>query len=396
MKTSKWALSFSFVFPFLCSEAADSLNQPAVVAGNTAFAFDLYSQLRSKEGNLYLSPYSISTALAMTYGGARGNTALQMAKVLHFDLPQEKLHPVFAEMEKGLNAVQQKGQVKLAVANSLWPQKDYKFLPGYIDLCKRNYGVSITPVDFVGATDTARETINTWVEGKTNEKIQELLKPDAVNRLTQLVLVNAIYFKGDWASQFDKQLTQSEPFHVTAETSVDASLMHANREFRYAETRDLQLVEVPYADNDLSMLILLPRKVDGLAELEKLLNQTNYTAWTKSLPSNRVHLILPKFKATSDFSLRGTLSALGMNDAFSAGADFSGMDGTRELFISDVIHEAFVELNEEGTEAAAATAVVMSRSAPTVFRANHPFLFLIRDNRTGSILFLGRIENPTK
>jgi serpin B len=401
MKTLKWALSFSLVFPFLCSGAADSLNQPDVVAGNTAFAFDLYTQLRSEEENqgknLFLSPYSISTALAMTYGGARGNTASQMAKALHFDLPQEMLHPVFAEMEKGLNAVQQKGQVKLAVANSLWPQKDNKFLPAYLELCQKNYGVTITPLDFVEATEPARMTINTWVEDKTNKKIQELLKPGILTVLTRLVLVNAIYFKGNWASQFDKQLTETKPFHVSTNETVNASLMHMRHEFRYAETPDLQLLELQYAGNDLSMLVLLPRKVDGLAELEKSLNQTNYAAWTKVLRSREVQLALPKFKTTSEFSLKGTLSALGMTDAFRYGiADFSGMDGTKELFISAVVHKAFVDVNEEGTEAAAATAVVMTKSVPTFFRADHPFLFLIRDNHTGSILFLGRIEDPTK
>jgi len=374
-----------------------------VVAGNTGFAVDLYGKLRTREGNIFFSPFSISTALAMTCGGARGETEKQMAQTLRFDLPTDKLHPAFAALAADLGAVQQKGQVKLAVANSLWPQKGLAFLPDYLAWCQKYYGSSIRPVDYSGHTEAARKTINDWVEARTNRKIVELLKPEMVGSSTLLVLVNAIYFKGNWASQFETMLTENEPFHMSSGKSVTAPLMRQIHDLHYAESLGLQVLELPYAGGDLSMLVLLPTRVDGLGDLEAGLTAENLTAWTANLKSHKVAVFLPKFKSTSEFRLAGTLAALGMSDAFSGRADFSGMDGRKDLFISDVIHKAFVEVNEEGTEAAAATAMVMVGSAAPsnprpipVFRADHPFLFLIRDNRNGSVLFLGRVTDPTQ
>jgi serpin B len=374
-----------------------------VVVGNTGFAVDLYGKLRTREGNVFFSPYSISTALAMTSGGARGETEKQMAQTLRFDLPADKLPPAFAALAADLAAVQQKGQVKLAVANSLWPQKGLAFLPDYLALCQKYYGSSIMPVDYSGHTEIARKTINDWVEARTNRKIVELLKPGVVDGSTRLVLINAIYFKGIWASQFEARLTENEPFHMSLEKSVTAPLMRQTHDFRYAESPGLQVLELPYAGGDLSMLVLLPSMVDGLGDLEAGLTAENLTSWTANLKSHKVAVFLPKFKSTSEFKLAGTLAALGMSDVFSGRADFSGMDGRKDLFISDVIHKAFVEVNEEGTEAAAATAIVMVGSAAPsnlrpipVFRADHPFLFLIRDNRNGSVLFLGRVTDPTQ
>ncbi len=373
-----------------------------VVVGNTEFAVDLYGKLRTREGNVCFSPYSISTALAMTYGGARGETEKQMAQTLHFNLPTGKLHTAFAALTANLGTVLQKGQVKLAVANSLWPQKGTIFLPDYLALCQNDYSASITPVDYQ-KTEAARKTINDWVEAKTTGKIVELLKSGAIFSSTRLVLVNAIYFKGNWANQFKTDFTENEAFHVSSEMAVAAPLMRQTGDFRYAESPSLQVLELPYMGGDLSMLVLLPRTVDGLGNLEAELTTQNLTSWIANLQNQKLAVFLPKFKSTSEFSLAGTLAALGMSDAFSSQADFSGMDGQKDLFFSDVIHKAFVEVNEEGTEAAAATAVVMFGSgAPqnsqpvSVFRADHPFLFLIRDNRNGSVLFLGRVTDPTK
>jgi len=372
-----------------------------VVAGNTGFAVDLYGKLRTREGNVCFSPYSISTALAMTYGGARGETEKQMAQTLHFNLPADKLHPAFAALEASLNAVQQKGQVKLAVANSLWPQKGFKFLPDYLALCRKCYGTSIKPVDYLEHTEAARKTINDWVTSKTNRKIVELLKPGVLNNSNVLVLVNAIYFKGNWDSQFEARYTKDELFHVSSEKTVTTPLMRQTHDFRYAEFSDKQILELPYVGGDLSMLVLLPRQADGLGNLEAELTVQNLAAWVAKLQSQKVAVSLPKFKITSEFSLKETLAALGMSDAFIYGrADFSGMDGRDDLFISAVAHKAFVEINEEGTEAVAATAVMMGAGAApprmSVFRADHPFLFLIRDNRSGSILFLGCVMDPTQ
>jgi len=398
MKNFRRYLLLSVLLPAVAFGAAGN----SAVTGNTAFACDLYGKLKAQEGNLFLSPYSISTALAMTYGGARGDTEAQMAKALHFGLAQEELHPAFAALEAGLASVQKKGKVKLSIANSLWPQKGYKFLPDYLDLCKKHYGTTITPLDYAKAAEPARKSINMWVEDKTNKKITNLIAPGVLGALTRMVLVNAIYFKGDWASQFKAEATQKQPFHVSGSQTVEASLMHQKREFGYSENNELQVLELPYAGDDLSMIVLLPRKTDGLAGIEAKLTAQNLAAWTGKLHRPKVEVFLPKFKMTSQFSLNDKLAALGMTDAFGDKADFSGMNGKRDLYISAVIHKAFVEVNEEGTEAAAATAVVMTlRSAPIerpapVFRADHPFLFLIRDNASGSILFLGRIVDPTK
>jgi serine protease inhibitor len=377
-------------------EFSGSDDLTTVVEGNTQFSLDLYRQLAGAEGNLFFSPYSISTALAMTYAGARANTEAEMARALHFSLDQARLPPAFAALEVQLAAAQAAGAVRLSVANALWPQIDYEFLPDYLALTKAYYGAAVFPVDY-GQTEAARRRINAWVEQKTENKIVNLIKPGILNALTTLVLVNAIYFKGDWASQFDENLTEESPFWVAPGNSVPAPLMAQKATFGYAETESLQILELPYVGESLSMIVLLPREVDGLAELERALTWENLAMWTSRLWKQEVQVFLPRFRLTCDFELSKALKALGMIDAFGQ-ADFSGMDGSLLLYISKVIHQAFVDVNEEGTEAAAATAVVMMRMSlpppPPVFRADHPFLFFIRENRTGSILFFGRMVRP--
>jgi len=366
-----------------------------VVQGNTEFALALYQKLRTEEGNLFCSPYSISTALAMTYAGARGNTEAQMAQALHFLLDQEQLHPAFALLEAKLSDIGRKGHVQLRVANALWPQKGYALLEEFLALTKQYYGVLITTVDY-GDEETTRRTINAWVEEKTENKIQNLIPPGMLDISTFLVLVNAIYFKGNWASQFDQRLTHDAPFRVTPDEQVQVPMMTQKHEFRYGEDDGLQILELPYAGDDLSMVVLLPREIDGLTELEERLTVENLGRWTKNLRQREVQVLLPRFEITFPFRLDDTLKSMGMVDAF-GNADFSGMDGTKSLFIGAVLHKAFVVVNEEGTEAAAATAVIMAMglsSLPPVFRADHPFVFLIRENSTGSILFLGRVVRP--
>ena len=368
----------------------------AVVEGNTEFTLDLYQVLRAREGNLLFSPHSISTAFAMTYAGARGSTESQMARVLHFLLDQEQLHPAFAWLEASLGDMEKKGHVQLGVANSLWPQKGFALLDQFLALTKRYYGVQITAVDY-GRAEDARRTINAWVEDKTENKIEELILPDMVGPLTVLVLVNAIYFKGEWASQFDEQLTHQAPFSITPNEQVQVMMMTQKHELRYAEAGGLQVLELPYAGEDLSMFVLLPADVGGLADLEDRLTVENLERWTKYLWETETRVFLPRFEVTLPFQLGDTLQSMGMPDAFSGTADFSGM-AKGQLFMSEVVHKAFVKVNEEGTEAAAATAVIMDRGAPPrvpTFRADHPFLFLIRENATGSVLFLGRVVNPS-
>ncbi len=371
-----------------------------VVQGNTEFAIELYQQLRANTGNLFFSPYSISAALAMTYAGAGGDTESQMAQTLHFLLAREQIHPAFASLEAKLGDIGRKGQVQIRIANALWPQVGYQFLEEFLAVTKEYYGVSITPVDYCDH-EAARQKINGWVEGKTEKKIKDLIPIGVLDALTRLVLVNAIYFKGNWASQFEKKLTKVAPFLVAPSETVQAPMMTQKHAFRYGESNDLQVLELPYVGNDLAMIVLLPRKVDGLAELETALTVKNLEKWTGNLWETEVQVLLPRFKVSQGFMLNGALVSMGMADAFDPDkANFSGMDGREKgLYIAAALHKAFVDVNEEGTEAAAATAVVMAGRSiplpPPVFRADHPFVFLIRENNTGSILFLGRVVNPT-
>ncbi len=378
--------------------APQDADPEALVRGNNTFALDLYGELRAQEGNLFFSPFSISTALAMTYGGARGSTAAQMEQVLHFEVTTERLHQAFSQLVETLNAQGAKGDYQLSVANVLWGQQGVGFLKKFLDLTEKHYGAGLRQVDFAAATEAARRAINAWVEEETQGKIKDLIQPGVLNALTRLVLTNAIYFKGTWAEQFDKKATRDAPFTLATRQQVKVPMMHKTENFGYTEAEDFQALELAYAGDDLSMVIFLPRQVDGLAALEKELSLDNLQSWLGGLRRQTVQVSVPRFTMTSEFRLQEVLKSLGMTDAFSGAADFSGMTGRRDLFISAVIHKAFVDVNEEGTEAAAATAVVMMRSAaprpPVVFRADHPFLFLIRDNASGSILFIGRLVNP--
>ena len=379
-------------------------NVYSLIRGNSAFAADLYGRLAAEGGNVFFSPYSISTALAMTYAGARGNTAKQMAETLHFPPKSEGVHGAFAELRAAVEQASRSPDVQVCEANSLWPQKGYPFLQGYLDLIQRHYGASITPVDFVSAREAARKLINDWVEERTRGKIRDTIRPGVLKALTRLVLVNAVYFKGLWQSPFEKDKTEVEPFHLLSGKSVEAPLMHhvpMFAQFGYAELDDMQILELRYRGSSFSMVVLLPKAKDGLPDLEKKLSPGRLTEWMSLLRPRDVEVYLPRFKATCQFRLKRTLSEMGMPDAFSMGADFSGMDGRPHwLYIAAAIHKAYVDVNEEGTEAAAATAVVMAaggaRPKCPTFRADHPFLFLIRERRSESILFMGRLANPTQ
>jgi serpin B len=385
----------------LPSAAAD---QAAAVEGNNAFAVELYGQLRNRGGNLFFSPESISTALAMTYAGARGDTAAEMARTLHFTLPPERLHPAMGSVLNDLNAPHV-GYL-LSVANAIWADKDYAFLDGFLKLTARDYGAGFNHADFKSAPEAARLTINQWVAQKTGDKIRDLLQPGTVDPLTRMVLTNAIYFKGYWAAPFKKEQTEDDEFHLSPAQSVQVPLMHRVDEFNYFNGGSFQALEIPYKGYELSMIVFLPNDVSGLPAFEQSLTASSVQQWLSQLrPASKVIVTFPRFKVTQQFELQGALGAMGMTKAFEKGeADFSGMTGNRELFISAVIHKAFVDVNEEGTEAAAATAVEMLEMArqgppkppPIVFCADHPFVFLIRDNRSGGILFMGRVADPKK
>jgi serpin B len=371
-----------------------------LVAGNTAFGLDLYGELKGEAGNLFLSPFSISTALGMCAAGARGKTLDEMTKVLH--LP-ENAHAAFGAVVKSLNEEPdaKKRGFTLTTANALWAQKGYPWKPEYKKLVATDYGAGLFDVDFISAPDEARGTINLWVEKETKEKIKDLLPRESVTRDTRLVLTNAIYFKGDWQDPFKKEATKDLPFTTTGGKTVEAPLMYRTGGYSYAENDGFQVLDMPYSGKRISMTVILPRKADGLPAVEKELTGDKLAATLKTLRMEKqVHVHLPKFKTEKSFTLNKPLKALGMKAAFD-GADFSGMHtGGEQLDITAVIHKAFVDVNEEGTEAAAATGVVVGLTSaapppmPKVFKADHPFLFLIRDHKTGSVLFVGRVENP--
>ena len=392
-------LLITTAFVFSCGSILADDDAHQLAQDNSAFAFDLYHQLSGKEGNLFFSPYSISTALGMTYGGARGETASQMAEVLHFSLPEDKLHPAFAELRSRLNDAQGKDKVTLAIANSIWPSDQYKILDSYIGFLKSDYGVSVTPLNY-NKPEAARAIINTWVENKTQNKIKDLIGDGVLTPDTKLTLVNAIYFYGKWLNPFQPKATEEGSFQITPDNTKKVSMMSQTAEFPYADLDSLQVVELPYQGDELSMLIVLPKSTDGLSTLESRLSQKTLNEWTGKLVKTEIIVRLPKFKITWGTELlNGKLKKLGMRDAFDGNANFSGMDGDPHgLFIGAVLHKAFIDVKEEGTEAAAATAVVMTRCvAPEVkpvFLADHPFLFLIQENKTGSVLFMGRVIDP--
>ena len=386
------------------ADTSKNIDSSVIVTGNNQFAVDLYQKLRDTEGNLFFSPYSISTALAMTYAGARGRTESQMADVLHFPVSEagrEQFAAAFGKIIKDLNEKGKEGNYQLSVANALWGQKGYEFVDEFVELVNSNYDGRLSEVDFAGATEAARKIINGWVEEKTNDKIKELIKPGLLDAMTRLVLTNAIYFKGNWASQFEKDRTAPAPFYLSNGDKIEAAMMNQTGKFFYMQADNFKALELPYVEDELSMVVFLPNKANGLGEFEEKLTNDNLSKWIADLEKSRVEVkvSIPKFKMTNRFSLASVLRSMGMTDAFSSSADFSGMSGRRDLYISAVIHQAYVDVNEEGTEAAAATAVTMkllsTMPAPTpVFRADHPFVFVIRDNNTGSVLFVGRVVSP--
>ncbi|MBW3013092.1 serpin family protein [Candidatus Woesearchaeota archaeon] len=368
-----------------------------VVDANNQFAFDLYHKYKGQSGNIFYSPYSISTALAMTYEGAGGKTAEEMQNVFHFP-DEETRRPAFARIYNEINKKDK--SYKLNTANALWAQEDFNFLPEYMGMIEQYYGGRATNLDFIGDAEGSRQTINNWVEEQTNDKIKDLIPERIINEMTRLVLTNAIYFKGTWVKQFDKKDTMDEDFYVNPETTVKVPMMRQTGEeakFNYAETEDLQMLELPYDGEELSMLILLPK--EDLKAIDDSLTPEKISSIRKMLHEQQINIYIPKFKFETKYMMKEDLEQMGMPTAFSMYADFSGMTGDDSLYIAQVIHQAFVEVNEEGTEAAAATAVIMELKAAMIereFRADHPFIFIIQQKDTGNILFMGRVNKPAE
>jgi len=379
----------------------------ALVAGNTAFAADLYRAVRTGSGNLFFSPHSISTALAMTYAGTEGTTEAQMKATLHFTLPEPALHAALnrLDLELASRATQATGETRpfrLHTANSIWGQRGKTFLAPFLDTLAVNYGAGLRVVDFAADADAARGTINDWVAGATEQKIKDLLPRDAIKPTTTLVLTNAIYFSAAWQHPFKVEETHPSPF-TTASGVVEVPTLHQVAELGYGAGTHFRAAELPYDGGQLSMIVVVPDLVDDesgdpLSRLEAELTAAKLAEIQGSIQTAQLTLSLPKFRFDAPLRLKTTLSALGMVDAFvDAAADLSGMDGTRGLVIGDVIHKGFVGIDEAGTEAAAATAVVVgppSVPPPAELSVDRPFLFFIVDRPTGAILFLGRVVDP--
>ena len=382
-----------------------------LVDGNSAFAFDLYRVLGEQSGNLFYSPHSISIALSMTYAGAEGVTASQMADSLHFRLPQDRLHPAFNALAQQLASRGEGTQgsdgegFRLNIVNAVWGQQDHDFREPFLDVLAESYGAGVRPADFQAAPEESRLAINDWVAENTEDRIRDLIPPDVINRLTRMVLTNAIYFNASWSYPFHESNTRERPFHLLDGDVVQVPMMKTEEEFRYASGDGYQAVDLPYVGHELSMTVMVPDR-GRFAEFEDSLDSALVSRVVAGLESRYVSLDLPKFEFESQFRLGETLKSIGMSNAFDpAAANFSGMDGrsclagdVQCLFIREVVHKAFVSVDEAGTEAAAATGVVMQVESappePVSVTVDRPFIFLIRDRETEAILFGGRVVEP--
>ncbi|XP_029606482.1 leukocyte elastase inhibitor isoform X1 [Salmo trutta] len=405
---SAWRHSGECISKLFTRREAEPTDQSSTMASlsssNTAFALELYRTLgQTNTGNVFISPFSISSALAMVYLGAKGDTAAQMAKVLSFNLTKD-VHTDFQTLNGDINSPSASYILKLA--NRLYGEKTCNFLTEFLESTHKFYHADMKAVDFLGAAEETRGQINGWVEQQTANKIKDLLKPGTVSVMTRLALVNAIYFKGNWLNRFDQKDTKEMPFKLNQNESKPVQMMHQMKKFpfNYVPDYNLQIVELPYVDGELSMFVLLPEEAtdgsDPLVKLERELTMEKLDEWTSRDnmdTGTEVIVHLPKFKLEEDYELNEPLTQLGMKDVFEGGrADLSGMNGEGGLFLSTVAHKAFVEVNEEGTEAAAATAGIISfcMIREEHFTADHPFLFFIRHNKSKSILFLGRFSSP--
>lgn len=387
------------------SPGVDETELAKLVADNSVFAFNLYRTIRQTGTNLFFSPYSISEALAMAYAGARGDTEKVMAKALNFNLSMDRLHPAFNSLDlqfkergQGAKGKDEEG-FRLHVVNAIWGQKGYDFLPQFLDVLAQNYGAGLRILNFMDEAEQSRVTINRWVSEQTEEKIKDLVPKGAIDQLTRLVLTNAIYFNAAWEYPFNKRLTSDGVFRLIGDIDITVPMMRQTKSFRYVQGDDYQAVELPYDGHELSMLILLP-EVGQFNAFEELLNAEFIGAIIENLEMHEVALTMPRFEYESGLGLKQALGMVGMGVAFTRDADFSGMNGKRDLFIQEVLHKAFVSVDEAGTEAAAATAVIIGMKLmfglPIEMKIDRPFIFLIRDIPTDSIIFLGRVLNPGK
>lgn len=370
-----------------------------IVKANNNFGLTIYQEFSREKSNQFLSPISLLMALAMTLEGARSETALVINQVLKLPANEKVRQKGFAQIREIINQPGRKS--KLSLANAIWVQQDFPVLINYLEVIAQYYDGQANNVDFIFQRETARKTINKWAEEKTAGKIKDLIPPGIIDHLTRLILTNAIYFRGLWLLPFNPEFTRPENFYLTEGQTVEVPMMRFLGEkarFPYMENEDVQMVEIFYEDQDLSMLILLPRQKD-ISYLENKLTLDLLETWKKRLKEARVDLYLPRFKIDAKYFLKEKLKEMGMGVAFTSQADFSGINGRKDLFIQQVIHQAYIEVNEAGTEAAGATGVLVGRTAYTpekkyIFRADHPFIFFIQEKTSGVILFLGRLSDP--
>jgi serpin B len=375
---------------------------PAEVRSESVFATQIYRRLAAGERNVFLSPFSISTVLAMAAEGARGETARQMSVALGGG--PDRLSEAIGPLVGRLNAPGKRYEI--SIANALWVDQAFPLAPPYLDRVQKRYGGGLFEVDFRTGAEPSRQKINAWIEQQTRDRIKDLVPAGAVNSMTRLVLTNAIYFKGRWSVPFDERGTRPQPFRRVSGRPSDVPMMRNGQlNAQFAQFQGFKALELAYQGGELSMVVLLPDDVRGLARLEKRLTPELIAFWIGQMHLKSVDVWLPRFKLETSYELEPALSALGMPLAFDAAkADFTGMAPSAigdRLHLSAVLHKAFVEVNEKGTEAAAATGGIMSSTSISVtekaeFHADHPFLFLIRERASGAILFMGRVMDPAR
>lgn len=411
---SRWLILIAVLTAWMASAATNSVNAkaqsgtvgagvelPRLVAANTGFAIQLYHQLRSNNLNVAFSPYGLSSALTMTLAGAEGQTALQMEQTLQLPAGLTNLQSAFGRLDKAIQAVRQTNQIDLSLASSLWPVKHYLLRQGFLNRVETNYHAPISPLDFLQGSERSRQTLNAWVTEHTAGRVTNLFTPGTLGRNTRLVLLNAAEFKGRWPQTFASSSTTISPFHLNSGTNVNVALMHQSGRFGYLETRQLQMLSLPYAGEQVDLLLMLPRKPDGLESLERSLTPAKLAAWIDKLRPAEMTVALPEFKVSTSCLLNTNLVAIGMKDAFNADrANFAGIDGaTHWLYLNQVRQEVSFAVDEAGTVATTSPAAeIRSRLEglqKAQFTADRPFLFFVRERSTGSILFLGRLMNPT-
>lgn len=378
---------------------ADWLPANRIAEAHNQFAVSLYRHIPATDGNVCFSPHSVFLALAMTAQGARGDTEEEFARVLGLRPQDQELADALAAWRKRLSQLQEQRAVQMAVANSLWPQQGYRLREEFVVRCQQWFDATVRPLDYERNADGARVEINRWVAEQTRDKIRDLIPQGVLDRMTRLVLVNAIYFLANWADPFDQDATREMPFHVSENKTVPVPMMYRRGDYELAEVEGRQVLALPYKEPSLVLLAVLPARGEPLGDFERTLSADRWASWLNALRRQEVEVFLPRFKVRTNVGLKPLLQSLGLRQAFEPGrANFRGMVEDEELFISEALHEAVVEVDEKGTEAAAATGIVVSRtSLPTdmrVFRADRPFLFAIVDRAGPQLLFLGRVVNP--